>query len=240
MKPKKNPKADLRRRWVLFLQIGLILILFTTLQAFQWKTYDEKSFNDPKIGMDVLEEETPPVVITPEITPPPPPKTIVDVIEEIPDDSDIEEDPVKPTEIDLDDILEPSDIEEPETPDDEPINVPFDFIEDVPIFPGCESLTDNNERKSCMSSKISKFVNKEFNTALGGELGLTGANLVLVMFVVNKEGEVEQIQTRAPHPELEKEARRVIGELPKMKPGKQRGKPVPVSYTIPIRFKVQE
>ena len=91
-----------------------------------------------------------------------------------------------------------------------------------------------------MSSKISKFVNREFDTGLGAELGLTGTNLVVVMFVVNKEGVIEQIQTRAPHPELEKEARRVIGELPKMKPGRQRGKPIPVSYSIPIRFKVQE
>lgn len=239
MKPKKNPKADLRRRWVLFLQIGLILVLFLTLQAFQWKTYDEKSYVDPVISIDDVEEETPPVVIVPENTPPPPPKTVVDVIEEIPDDSDKEEDVVKPTEIDLDDILEPSEIEEPDEPE-EPVKVPFDFIEDVPIFPGCENLNDNAERKSCMSSKISKFVNKEFDTGLGSELGLTGTNLVLVMFVVNTEGKVEQIQTRAPHPELEKEARRVIGELPVMRPGKQRGKPVPVSYTIPIRFKVQE
>ena len=60
------------------------------------------------------------------------------------------------------------------------------------------------------------------------------------MFVVNEQGLIEQIQTRAPHPALEKEAERVIGKLPRMEPGKQRGKPVPVSYTIPIRFKVQE
>lgn len=239
MKPKKNPKVDLRRRWVLFLQIGLILVLFLTLQAFQWKTYDPKPLTDQIVSIDDLEEEQAPVTIVPEKTPPPPPKIITDIIEEVPNDSDIKEDIVKPTDIDLKDIPEPSDIVEPEEPEED-IKVPYDFIENVPIFPGCEELANNGERKQCMSSKINSFVNREFDTGLGAELGLTGTNLVVVMFVVNKNGRVEQIQTRAPHPELEKEARRVIGKLPEMKPGRQGGKPVSVSYTIPIRFKVQE
>ena len=239
MKPKKNPKADLRRRWVLFLQIGLIVVLFLTLQAFQWKTYDAKSADKDIVSINELAEEIPPVTIVPEKTPPPPPKIITDIIDEVPNDKDIVEDQVVPTDLDLEDIPEPDDIEEPEDPE-EPINIPIDFIEEVPIFPGCESLSENEERKKCMSQKISNFVNREFNTDLGAELGLTGTNLVTVMFIVNKNGVVEKIQTRAPHPELEKEARRVIGKLPEMKPGRQQGKPVPVSYTIPIRFKVQE
>ncbi|HKJ48021.1 MAG TPA: energy transducer TonB [Christiangramia sp.] len=239
MKPKKNPKVDLRRRWVLFLQIGLIVVLFLTLQAFQWKTYDAKSADKDIVSINELAEEIPPVTIVPEKTPPPPPKIITDIIDEVSNDEDIAEDQVVPTDLDLEDIPEPDDIEEPEDPE-EPINIPIDFIEEVPIFPGCESLSENEERKKCMSQKISNFVNREFNTDLGAELGLTGTNLVTVMFIVNKNGVVEKIQTRAPHPELEKEARRVIGKLPEMKPGRQQGKPVPVSYTIPIRFKVQE
>jgi len=238
MKPKKNPKVDLRRRWVLFLQIGLILVLFLTLQAFQWKTYDPKPLEDQIVSIDDPQEEIPPVII-PEKTPPPPPKTIVDIIEEIPDDSDKMEDPVVPTDIDIEDIPEPEDIIEPDEPDED-IKVPYDFIEEVPVFPGCEELSNNGERKECMSSKISDFVNRKFDTGLGAELGLTGTNLVIVMFVVNKDGLIEQIKTRAPDPKLEEEARRVIGELPKMKPGRQGGKPVSVSYTIPIRFKIQQ
>mgnify|MGYP001372669382 CR=1 FL=1 len=239
MKPKKNPKVDLRRKWVLFLQIGLILVLFLTLQAFEWKSYDPEPLDKEKLSMDVIEDEQPPVTIIPERTPPPPPKPIVDVIDEVPDDSDEPEDNVIPTDLDIEDIPEPEDIEEPDDPE-EIAKVPFDFIENVPIFPGCESLDGNAARKKCMSSKISDFVNREFDTGLGAKLRLSGTNLVLVMFVVNKDGLVEQIQTRAPHPELEEEARRVIGELPEMKPGRQGGRPVPVSYTIPIRFKVQE
>ncbi|MUP44511.1 energy transducer TonB [Gramella sp. BOM4] len=238
MKPKKNPKADLRRRWVLFLQIGLILVLFLTLQAFNWKTYEKKLPEDPGINMDLIEEETPPLTMITKETPPPP-KPIIDKIEEVPDDSDQAEDAVAPIELDLDDLPEPDDIEEPDLPE-EPVSYPFIIIEEVPIFPGCEGFKDNRMRKSCMSSEISDFVNRNFNTGLGEELGLTGTNLVVVKFVINEEGRVEQIQTRAPHPELEKEARRVISKLPEMKPGRQRGKAVPVSYSIPIRFRVQD
>ncbi|TBW30162.1 energy transducer TonB [Gramella sp. KN1008] len=237
MKPKKNPKADLRRRWVLFLQIGLILVLFLTLQAFQWKTYDNQEILNPDFIYDDIVEETPPVTVLPEI--PTPPKPVVHIIKEVPDDKKIEEDDVAPTEIDLNDLVKPSEIEEPEDIE-EPVDIPFEFIEDVPVFPGCEGFSDNKDRKKCMSSGINQFVRKEFNTGLGEKLGLSGTNLVVIMFVVNMKGEVEQIRTRAPHPGLEKEAERVIKLLPVMQPGKQRGKPVPVSFVIPIRFKVQD
>ena len=48
------------------------------------------------------------------------------------------------------------------------------------------------------------------------------------------------MRSRAPHPRLEKEAARVVNMLPKMKPGRQRGRAVVVSYTLPITFLVQE
>ncbi|MBT8296387.1 MAG: energy transducer TonB, partial [Gramella sp.] len=133
MKPKKNPKADLSRRWVLFLQIGLILVLSLTLQAFQWKTYDSIPPEDEIVYLDMLEEEEPPVTIKPVMTPPTPPRILNDIIIEVPDD--IEEDSFVNTDLDLEDLPSPDDIIEPNKPE-EPIKVPFDFIEDVPVFPG--------------------------------------------------------------------------------------------------------
>lgn len=238
MKPKKNPKADLNRKWVLFMQIGLIIVLFLTLQAIQWESNKPKKDDTSFVSFDDPIEETIPVTVKPEIQPPPPPPA-PQVIEIIEDDDPKPEDDIESTELKPEETLEPGDIID--APDEEiPEKLPFELVENVPVFPGCEGLKENDERKACMSSEISKFVNKEFNTRLGAELGLTGTNLVIVMFVVNREGRVEQIQTRAPHPALAKEAERVINELPVMKPGLQRGKPVPVSYSIPIRFKVQD
>ena len=237
MKPKKNPKVDLNRRWVLFLQIGLIFVLLFVLQLLNWKTYTATSEIISQVGVHQIEEEQPPVTIFKTPAPPPPPPSPQIFI--VPDDEPVVEDEILSSELLLDDIFEPEEIIEAPT-DDEPIEPqPFILIEDVPVFPGCEAFNTNEERKNCMSSEINKFVNKEFNTSLGQKLGLSGMNLVVVQFVINSQGRVEQIQTRAPHPELEKEAARVINKLPHMQPGKQRGKPVPVRYTIPIRFKVE-
>ena len=59
------------------------------------------------------------------------------------------------------------------------------------------------------------------------------------MFKIDKEGNIIDIKARAKHPNLEKEAIRVISLLPKLiKPGYQRGKPVIVPYSLPIIFNV--
>ena len=83
-------------------------------------------------------------------------------------------------------------------------------------------------------------MNRKFNTNLASDLGLSGRQRILVFFKIDKSGNVTQIQARAPHPGLEKEAKRVVGLLPKMQPGKQRGKPVTVPYSLPILFQVQD
>ena len=91
-----------------------------------------------------------------------------------------------------------------------------------------------------MSDKITKFVQKKFNTGLAGDLGLSGRQRINVIFKIDKNGNVTGVRSRAPHPRLEKEAARVINMLPKMKPGKQRGKAVIVPYSLPIIFQVQD
>ena len=122
---------------------------------------------------------------------------------------------------------------------EEDVEVPFAVIENVPVFPGCER--GNNEKKrKCMSDKIAKFVQRKFNTDLAGDLGLTGRQRISVIFKIDKSGNVTGVRARAPHPRLEKEAQRVINLLPKMQPGKQRGKAVIVPYSLPIIFQVQD
>ena len=115
--------------------------------------------------------------------------------------------------------------------------IPFAVIDQVPTFPGCSG--ENTELKECMNSKVTVQVNKEFNTSLASELGLTGINRIFVKFKISKEGNIVDIMARAPHPALEKEAIRVIQTLPQLQPGEQNGQPVGVLYSLPITFKVQ-
>ena len=117
--------------------------------------------------------------------------------------------------------------------------VPYAVIEKVPAFPKCDQWVDD-ARKNCTSSEISKFVNENFDTSLGKQLGLTGVNRVIVQFRIDETGSIVDIKARAPHKELEAEAKRVVASLPQMVPGEQNGKPISVMYSLPIAFKVSE
>ncbi|MFD1095816.1 energy transducer TonB [Salegentibacter chungangensis] len=120
----------------------------------------------------------------------------------------------------------------------ESVLVPYAVIEKPPAFPGCEGLEPGEAVKKCTSEKISGFVNKNFDTGIAKQLGLSGVNRVIVQFKIDENGEITDIRVRAPHPKLEEEARRVTDALPNMLPGKQRGKTVGTMYSLPIVFKV--
>ena len=239
MEPKKNPKANVGRNSSLFFAIGLALMLFLTNYAINYKTYDKSNIDIGQLNLDEeLEEEIP---ITEQIQtppPPPPPPAAPEVIEIVEDEEEVEETVIESTEVDQEtEIVEVEEVEVVEV--DEDIDVPFAVIENVPVFPGCEK-GNNKEKRDCMSKKISDFVNRKFNTDLASDLGLSGRQRINVIFKIDKTGSITGIRARAPHPGLEKEAARVIGLLPKMKPGKQRGKPVNVPYSLPIIFQVQD
>lgn len=117
--------------------------------------------------------------------------------------------------------------------------VPFALIENAPVFPGCEGTEE--ELKACLQEKIANHVSDNFNSGLAKGLGLKpGLKKVFVMFKIDKEGNIADVQARAPHKKLEEEAIRVIAGLPKMIPGKQKGESVGVKYSLPIAFMVED
>jgi len=239
MESKKNPKANVGRNSSLYFAIGLALMLFLTNYAINYKTYDKSNIDIGQLNLDAeLEEEIP---ITEQIQtppPPPPPPAAPEVIEIVEDEAEVEETVIESTESDQEEeIVEVEDVEVEEVEED--IEVPFAVIENVPIYPGCES-GNNDAKKKCMSEKIAQFVNRKFNTDLASDLGLSGRQRINVIFKIDKTGNIIGVRARAPHPKLEAEAARVIKLLPKMKPGKQRGKAVTVPYSLPILFQVQD
>jgi protein TonB len=239
MESKKNPKADVSRNGSIYFAVGLALMLFLTYSTLNYKTYDKSDIDIGKLNLDEeLDEEIPIIeqVIPP--PPPPPPPAAPEVIEVVEDEEEIEETVIESTETDQEEeIVEVEEIEVEEVVED--VEVPFAVIENVPEYPGCERGS-NAEKRKCMSDKIAKFVQRKFNTDLAGDLGLSGRQRISVIFKIDKNGNVTGVRSRAPHPRLEKEAARVINMLPKMKPGRQRGKPVIVPYSLPITFQVQD
>lgn len=245
METKKTPQASLENYSFQFLLIGLALTLFLTHVAMEHKTYEKivGDFNPIVLTSEEVEE----LVIThrtsiPKQTAPPPPQ-LIEVIEVVENTMAIEESIIESTETNENESvvanfdLNVDDINE-ETEHEEIIeDVPFAIIENVPVFPGCKG--SNEQLKACFSKSISKHINKKFDADLANKLGLSpGIKRIFVMFTINQHGEIVEVQSRAPHPRLQIEAERVVKSLPKIIPGKQRGKPVRVKYSLPITFKV--
>ncbi len=240
MEPKKNLKSDVSRNSSIYFAVGLTLMLLLTYTAINYKTYEDSDIVGDVLNLDDdLEEEVEVIDLVKPPPPPPPPPAAPEVIEVVEDEVEVEETVIESVETDQEaEIMEVEDVVVDEVEED--LEVPFNVIENVPIFPGCEKKKGNAKKKQCMSDKISKFVNRKFNTDLAGEYGLEGRQRISVVFKIDKSGNVVGVQARAPHPGLEKEAKRVIKLLPKMKPGKQRGKAVTVPYSLPIVFLVQD
>lgn len=118
------------------------------------------------------------------------------------------------------------------------IHVPYNLVEQVPLFPGCENKNEAI-RKQCTNDAISKFINRNFNTDIGAMLNLSGTQRINCIFTIDQQGKIVSIRTRAPHPRLSEEAERVINLLPQMTPGRQRGKTVAVPYSLPIIFSIE-
>ena len=118
------------------------------------------------------------------------------------------------------------------------VEIPYGVIDQPPIFPGCEELDKESARK-CTTQKIGQFVGETFNTKVGNEAGLEGKSRISVIFKIDRYGNVGDIKARAPHPNLETEAKRVVSLLPKMKPGEHKGKVVSVTYALPIVFEFE-
>ena len=234
MQPKKNPKADLNKDRNLYFVIGLTLVLGVTWGAIEYKTY-EKVFD--LAALDMLEDDDEDIPITEQLKtppPPPPPPPAPEVIEVVEDEEEVEETVIESTETDQDEII----IEEIEVEEEfDDIDVPFAVIEDVPIFPGCESVA-KSERRACFQDKINQHIRRNFRyPEIAQEMGIQGR--VFVQFTIGKDGSISGIRTRGPDKNLEKEANRIISRLPRMTPGKQRGRPVRVPFSIPITFKLQ-
>lgn len=102
----------------------------------------------------------------------------------------------------------------------------FFIVEEMPVFPGGEEA-------------LRKFIAQSVKyPVIAQENGIQGR--VFVSFVVNQKGEVTNVKVARPFdPNLDKEAVRVVQSMPKWSPGKQRGKAVKVSYTVPINFVLQ-
>ena len=227
MEVKKTPKADLESKKTVFLQIGLVVVLSLVLVAFEWTSTDvnvDFSLQDEDIE---VEEEIIPITRQEEVKPPPPPPppAVADILNIVEDDVELDEElEIMDTEMSQEDIVDFSNmVFEEETRDEGEI---FMIVEEMPEFPGGTEALQKYLAQSVRYPVIAQ------------ENGIQGR--VYIQFVINQNGEVTNATIlRGVDPSLDREALRVVEAMPKWKPGKQRNRPVRVSYTVPINFVLQ-
>ena len=105
-------------------------------------------------------------------------------------------------------------------------NKVFDVVEQMPSFPGGPSAL-----MQYLSSNIKYPV-------VAQENGVQGR--VVVSFVVERDGSITDVQVaRSVDPSLDREAQRVVRNMPRWIPGKQNGQAVRVKYNVPVAFRLQ-
>ena len=225
MELKKSPKADLEGKRDVYLMFGLVLALGIILLAFEWTTKPSKADSLGSIDAMDVEEEIIPITREQEIKPPPP--KVIEVLNIVDDETEIDDElELDDTEADENTLIDVAPVISAKEEEEEEEAQVFFIVEDMPEFPGGEMAL-----RTYIANQIKYPV-------IAQENGIQGK--VYVTFVVGKDGTVSNPSiARGVDPSLDKEALRVIATLPKWKPGKQRGKPVNVSYTVPINFQLQ-
>ena len=212
-------------------------MLFVSWRLIEFKTYEKDQFDYESILVEQDEEEE--IPLTEQIkTPPPPPPPPVQApteIEIVEDEEEVEETIIESTETDRDEIIEVEDVVIEE--EEEIIDVPFAVIEDVPVFPGCENV-EKDQLRNCFQEQMNKHIRRNFRyPEIAQEMGIKGG--VFVNFIISEDGSITNIRMRGLDKNLEGEAKPIISLLPNITPGKQRGRPVRVPFSIPIVFRLQ-
>jgi len=225
MEIKKNPKVDLETKKSIFFEIGLIVALVVVFAAFEYKSYDKQTINLTQRAVDDTPEEIIPITEQKVKPPPPPPPKQVTQIKIVEDDVEVDEDIDLDVEADDETIVDeyiPPEEEEEEVAEQEI----FTVVESMPEFPGG-------------MGQLMKYLAENIKyPPLAKESGIQGR--VFINFVVEPDGSISNVKVlRGIGGGCDEEAVRVVEAMPKWKPGKQRGKPVRVSYNLPVKFTLQ-
>ena len=226
MQVKKSEKASLEKDKVIYVLMGLIFVLSLCYVALEWTEREVTKYEET--NTDLFFEEEIEIQQTSQETPPPPPPPAVQEVEVL----NVVEDNVETESIEVNteddkevEVVIAAPVEAPVEEEEE--EVVFVIVESMPEFPGGQQA-------------LFKYLSDNIKyPVIAKENGIQGR--VICQFTVNKDGSIVDIEVvrSGGDPSLDKEAVRVIKSMPKWKPGKQRGKPVRVKYTVPVSFKLQ-
>ena len=240
MEIKKSSKASLEKGQSLAFLMGMVIGLAVLFVGFEWGTKEEQLVAQSGI-VDILAEEE--IEITTQQmednTPPPPPppvqqqEVVAEVLTIVEDNVDVGNQTLMSSEdtqreAQTQTYVPPAVVTAAVVVEEEATeHTIFEIVEEPPEFPGGMG--------ACLA-----FLGSGIKyPPIAQENGLQGR--VTIAFVVNQDGSIVDAEVmRGVDPSLDREALRVVNTMPKWKPGKQRGKPVRVRYTVPVQFRLQQ
>ena len=223
---KKTSTAILEIHRGTYFLMGVVVAAAVMFFASEWST-DTRKLDETVLVQDVLAEEE--IEITrrdPAPPPPPPPEPETPEIIEV-----VEEEVETKFEIQVEDDQSQRQVQTyvppppPKPKEEEVTEEIFVVVEEQPEFPGGNAA-------------MMKFLGDNIRyPVIAQENGIQGR--VICNFVVERDGSITDVQVvRGVDPSLDREAVRVIQQMPRWKPGKQRGSAVRVRFTLPVVFRL--
>lgn len=235
--------------------LGLSIALLTSIVLINWQTTDRKE----RYVVEEISSEPEIFVMPrlrwpqPEVKPPPPPEPKLKIPKKLPQVFRLKvvDDPAQvttaatpePAEVDLPAPV----IDKAPPPMPEPILVPDPdetpllMADQMPRFPGCEDMEgDTKEKEKCATENLLRYIYAELAYPVSAKQNRIQGTAVL-RFVVEKDGSIGEIEImRDPGMGCGAAVQKVIESMNNMPegwtPGKQRGRPVRVIFTLPVKF----
>ena len=234
-----------------FFKLSLIFALAIAFMAFNY-TYEAKPiipFDGPSIEEDWI--ITPPITQqekkVPTLPPPPKPKLLISpIIEPETEPKMVFEPKIEAPKSEnylVDEYAnEPEPVLAPMVVPAEPeevVDIPVPMAERMPVYIGCDLDAEERERRDCTAKSLLKHLYDNVKyPVMAREVTLEGT--VVVSFVVDKRGEIGQIEVvRDIGMGCGEAVKKAFSTLDKFYPGKQNGRPVSVIYRVPVKFKLE-
>ena len=231
-------RKNYSRNVIISLLIGIIILATAIITPYlNAKAAEGRSKRaERQVSIKLENLDTPNEQVAPPPPPPPPPTDVVQQQRYVPP---VVVDSIKPedvkqlmtadqaqTEVTNKEVVEVVQQVKEEVQEADAEATPFVIVEEMPMFPGGDAALLKYLRENAIYPEVAK------------ENNIQGR--VIINFCVTSTGGVSKISIlKHVDPELDAEAIRVVSTLPKFKPGKQGGKPVPVWYQAFINFKLQ-
>lgn len=229
MEIKKSPKADLEKDKSLSLLLGLAVALALCFVALEWRSEIAKAIDTGLMNTIALEDA---LLIADEQQQPEPeqPEPEVQVEVQLPEEFEVVDNNKEVAK-----AVFISNDEDKKLPPPAPVKVEVQEEETEEIFTVVEEPTEFPGGMQALMKYLSSNIRYP---EIAAENGIQGR--VIVSFVVERNGKPSQVTVaRGVDPALDKEAVRVVENMPAWKPGKQRGKPVRQRFNLPVVFRLQ-